>query len=356
MTRHVVPEVPARVEALAERWRERAAAAERARTLPDATVAELADAGLLRLAAPTARGGPGHGWPTLAEAARVAARACPSTGWVLGVVGGHAALAGRLSAADLMFTARSPLFATASGGRLTAVPGGVVVSGRWRFSSAVDHASWVVVNGCAATDRLLVPLPVEQVRIEDGWHVTGMAATGSKTFAVDDVLVPRSRVDVLAECFSARWSPDTAPTDYLGQVPFLPYATSTVIGPLLGCAEGAFEAVRTPSDGVAESAAELACARHLYDSICDTLHSAGLERRPLTAVEAATVGRDRAYLARLCVRAVHRLVELSGTAAHFDDHPIARHWRDLQMMAAHRDVDWVTHARAHAALTLETGR
>ncbi|MBB5802072.1 alkylation response protein AidB-like acyl-CoA dehydrogenase [Saccharothrix ecbatanensis] len=134
-----------------------------------------------------------------------------------------------MSAADLMFTGCRPLFATASGGRVTAVPGGVVVSGRW-----------------------------------------------------------------------------------------------------------------------------------LYDSVCDTLHSAGLERRPLTALEAATVGRDRAYLARLCVRAVHRLVELSGTAAHFEDHPIARHWRDLHMMSAHRDVNWATHARAHARahaeLTLETRR
>jgi 3-hydroxy-9,10-secoandrosta-1,3,5(10)-triene-9,17-dione monooxygenase len=146
-------------------------------------------------------------------------------------------------------------------------------------------------------------------------------------------------------------------------MPFLSYSTSTVIGPLLGCAEGAFDVFQGSADSdVAESAAEPACARHLYDSVCDTLHSAGLERRPLTALEAATVGRDRAYLARLCVRAVHRLVELSGTAAHFEDHPIARHWRDLHMMSAHRDVNWATHARAHAhahahaELTLETRR
>lgn len=53
------------------------------------------------------------------------------------------------------------------------------------------------------------------------------------------------------------------------------------------------------------------CARHLYDSLCTALHSAGIDRRALTAVEAATVDRDRAYLARLCVRAVHRLVRLA---------------------------------------------
>ncbi|MBO8183969.1 hypothetical protein JW592_00480 [Streptomyces sp. DW4-2] len=36
----------------------------------------------------------------------------------------------------------------------------------------------------------------------------------------------------------------------------------------------------------------------------------------------AAISRDRAYMARLCIRAVQRLVQLAGTAAHHDASPV----------------------------------
>ncbi|NGO71509.1 acyl-CoA dehydrogenase family protein [Streptomyces boncukensis] len=370
-------DVCARVEELADTWRARAARAERERTLPKETVEELLGSGLLSLAAPTCHGGPGGGWPTLAEAARRAARACPSTGWTIGVVGGHAALAGRLSpeAAGLLFASGArQVFCTATApvdGRITRVPGGFEVDGRWRFCSAVDHANWIVLNGwyepASTPERVLVPLRADQVRVEDGWHVSGMSATGSKDIGVDAVFVAESLVTPFDACFGERWRS----ADYLGAVPYLHYMNSVVIGPLMGCAEGAFDhyvaslrprgggrakALDQPlvQDGLAESAAELACARHLYDAVCGTLHSAGVGRRALTPQEGAVIGRDRAYLARLCVRAVQRLVQLTGTAAHHEASDLARFWRDLQMMAAHRDVSRPLNFPAYAAQVIES--
>lgn len=369
------PEVLATVDTLAGRWGGRAAEAERERRLPDATVAELLDAGLLQLAAPPGFGGAGHSWPTLVEAARHAARACPSTGWVVGVVGGHAALAGRLprTAAETVFAAGvRQAFATASAaadGRLTRVPGGFEVAGRWRFCSAADHADWFLLNGHGddPADRVLVPLAAGQVRVEDGWDVSGMAGTGSRDITVDRVFVPEALTGPLPRCFAGRQPSGTGPSTspyYLDEVPFLAYVNSCVIGPVLGCAEGAFTAcldrfarggggsrpLEQPlvRDGLTESAAELACARHLYEAVCARLHAAGTARRALSPEDAAAIGRDRAYLARLCVRSVHRLVRLAGTAAHFAGDPLARHWRDLQMMAAHRDLNWARNAAAYA--------
>ncbi|WP_055688608.1 acyl-CoA dehydrogenase family protein [Streptomyces prasinus] len=369
------PGVLAVVDAFAGRWGDRAAEAERGRRLPDATVAELLDTGLLELAAPPGFGGPGHSWPTLVEAARRAARACPSTGWVIGVVGGHAALAGRLprTAAGTVFAAGvRQVFATASAaadGRLTRVPGGFEAAGRWRFCSAADHADWFLLNGHEhggdPRDRVVIPLAAGQVRVEDGWDVCGMAGTGSRDIVVERVFVPEALTGSLPSCFAGRRPSGTGTSPYyLGEVPFLPYANSCVIGPVLGCAEGAFAAFlarfargsgtsRPPEqplvrDGLTESAAELACARHLYEAVCARLHAAGAARGALPPEDVAAIGRDRAYLARLCVRSVHRLVRLAGTAAHFADDPLARHWRDLQMMAAHRDLDWARNAEAYA--------
>ncbi|MFP8940302.1 acyl-CoA dehydrogenase family protein [Streptomyces fenghuangensis] len=374
------PEVLAAVDTLAGRWGGRAAEAERARRLPDATVTELLDAGLLQLTAPPDFGGPGHSWPTLVEAARRAARACPSTGWVIGVVGGHAALAGRLprAAAETVFAAGArQVFATASataGGRFTRVPGGFEVAGRWRFCSAADHADWFLLNGHGGDSmgRILIPLSAGQVRVGEGWDVCGMAGTGSRDIFVDRVFVPGALAGSLSHCFAGRQPSGGGPSPYyLGEVPFLPYVNSCVIGPVLGCAEGAFAAclerfardtggshpLEQPlvRDGLTESAAELACARHLYEAVCARLHTAGTARRPLSPEDAAAIGRDRAYLARLCVRSVQRLVRLAGTAAHFADDPLARHWRDLQMAAAHRDLDWARNTAAYAATAFDPG-
>ncbi|MFC8422984.1 acyl-CoA dehydrogenase family protein [Streptomyces sp. NPDC057236] len=368
------PEVLAVLDTLVGRWGGRAAETERGRRLPDATVAELLDAGLLQLAAPPRFGGPGHGWPTVVEAARRAARACPSTGWVIGVVGGHAALAGRLppKAARAVFAAGvRQVFATASaaaGGGFTRVPGGFEVAGRWRFCSAADHADWFLLSGHGddPTDRVLVPLPAGEVRVEDGWDVCGMAGTGSRDITVDRVFVPEALTVSLSRCFAGRSPSGTGPSPYyLDEVPFLPYVNSCAIGPVLGCAEGAFAACLARSargtggsrpleqplvrDALTESAAELACARHLYEDVCARLHAAGTARRAFTPEDTATIGRDRAYLARLCVRSVHRLIQLAGTAAHFAGDPLARHWRDLQMMAAHRDLNWAGNAAAYAS-------
>lgn len=84
---------------LLARWRERAQAAEAARSLPAATIRELHENGFLQLAMPLSVGGRGAAWVTPVEVARRAARACSSTAWTIGVVGVQAAIAGRLAKA-----------------------------------------------------------------------------------------------------------------------------------------------------------------------------------------------------------------------------------------------------------------
>lgn len=363
------PAVLAVADRLADAWRGRAAAAERARVLPAETLEELRRHGLLRIVAPSALGGLGSDWPTLAEVARRAARSCASTAWIIGVVGGHAALAGRLApeAVALLFSSgEPPLFATASvpvSNGITTTADGVLVRGHWRFSSGVDQADWVIINAAVPSDRdgagerLLIPVRRDKLTVKDDWHVSGMAGTGSRSVLVDDVFVPRAMLTGLDQCLAGGVREGPAGRHYLLEVPLHPYLTTTVAGPVLGCAEGALSTVVSAlsarrgvlggdagrafvADRLTESSAEIACAQHVFAALRATLHRAGLERRSLHAGELSTVHRDRAFLTRLCVRAVHRLVELLGTEGHFEDSALSRHWRDLQFMAAHRDVSW----------------
>jgi 3-hydroxy-9,10-secoandrosta-1,3,5(10)-triene-9,17-dione monooxygenase len=354
--------VCARAAALSDRWRERAPVAETTRSIPNQTMQELHDSGLMRIVVPRRHGGLGMDWPTLVESARVGARACASTGWMISLVGGHAMFAARLPAPcqERIFAAGPrQIFCTASApgdGTLVKEPAAVRVNGTWRFSSGIDHATWVMINAPFADsttrDRVMLTVPAEHVEKCDAWHVSGMCGTGSKDIRFRQLLVEDQWVVPLSELFGA--SPEGGALhhdQYLCDVPLIPYATSGLIGPVLGCAEGALaEAMkmleqRAPRSNatlssIAESTAELACAARTYDSIVVTLHFAGRARRGLDSMEVAVIKRDRAYLVRLCLMAVSRLMRQFGTAVVFEANPLQRHWRDLQVMAMHMDADW----------------
>lgn len=353
-----------RAEALVPTWRSRAAACEKARCLSKKTIAQLHKAGLLQILAPKRFGGLELGWPSIVEASRIAARACASTGWTIGLVGGHVATIGRLSEdcqVEVFADGPRQLVATASAattGTISRVPGGVRLDGTWRFASAIDHADWIIVAGpCRIGDTaspaiLKVVIPASRAQIVDAWDAVGMRATGSKDIRFDEVFVPAGWTVSKAACFAAHPAGSQVNAGgYLYDVPLLPYCTSWIVGPILGCAEGALSeyigAARqrasnlhgtAAGERLAESAAELACAAHLYDALCARLHQAGVAREAVDARALAIVKRDRAYLAQLCLRAVGRLVHQLGASASSHSSPIQRHWRDLQVMASHVDI------------------
>ena len=89
---------------------------------------------------------------TEAEAVSALSEACPSSGWVLMVMGAHHGSSDvSPNKARKMFSAR---VATASSrarshGRAAACREAAIrVNGRWQFCSGVDHSEWVML-GCA---------------------------------------------------------------------------------------------------------------------------------------------------------------------------------------------------------------
>ena len=350
-------------------WRERAAESEESRCLPSSTISDLHNTGLLKILAPKRFGGLELGWPSLVEASRLAARECASTGWAISLVGGHVAIIGRMSyeCQDAIFSeGPNQLISTASAptsGQIDKVPGGAILNGTWRFSSCIDHADWIIVPGpfrnaddVSPTGQNFIVVPASSAGVIDTWDVVGMRATGSKDISFDSLFVADQWIFSKSQCLGARpLGAEVNKYSYLYQVPFLPYCTSWIIGPILGCAEGALkEYVRSlrsrrtlshgfpleavQADRLAESASEIACAELLYESICVRLHSAGLDRQEISADDFCLIKRDRAYLAQLCVRAIGRIVHQLGASSSQNQNPIQRHWRDLQVMASHVDI------------------
>jgi 3-hydroxy-9,10-secoandrosta-1,3,5(10)-triene-9,17-dione monooxygenase len=355
----------ARAEALLPRWRGRAEEARRHGKLPRESIDELFDAGLLQVAMPKRFGGLELDWPVLAEVARITARVCPSTAWTVSLVGGHVQIVSRFptEAANAVFRSGArQLIATGSAtadGGISLDGGAYRVDGRWRLGSGVDHATWVVVSAyCSQPPRrdgqtVLALLPATDIEIGGDWQAIGMAGTGSRDIIIRDRSISESRARPLDDVLGRSAERGD---HYLQSVSLIPYLTSAIVGPLLGCAEGAVaEGLsimrerygRQPNGSqwafamhAGEIVADIECARLLYRNILSTLHEAGCEDHDLFGRDYAVLRRDRAKLTRLCLNAVQQLVSELGTSVITQAHPVQRHWCDLQVMAAHMDVNW----------------
>jgi 3-hydroxy-9,10-secoandrosta-1,3,5(10)-triene-9,17-dione monooxygenase len=355
-----------RARGLLPALRERAARAEQLRRMPDETFADFQEAGLFRALQPKRYGGyeldPGVFYQAVSEVAAV----CGSSGWILGVLGvhnWHLAILDPQAQEDVWGEDDSAQLSTslAPTGTIERVKGGYRIKGRWSFSSGCDHCQWAVLGGLAPTtapgtppDARVFLLPRADYRIDDNWHVMGLAATGSKDIVVDDAFVPEYRTHSYRDAFALN-HPGTAVNDApLFRLPFGLVFTYGIVSPAIGAAQGALTAfcqqaarrvnVRDGSRAVedpfmqyrlAEAAAEIDAARErMLANFAEmmTLARAGREI-PLPA--RARYRWDSGKAIDRSVYAVDRLLEASGGHGIFLDNPIQRAWRDVHAMRAH---------------------
>lgn len=357
--------------------RERARATEERRSLPPETMQDLYDTGMLRILQPARYGGYEMDWPMHLEAARIIARACPSTAWIVSVVGAHAAIAARLDKRcqdEIWGDSQDILIATATAptnGGIYKADGGYRADGVWRFASGIDNSQWVMITGPVRPDDGSEPerglahfvrilMPRSDIEIVDGWFVAGMSGTGSKDIKCDNVFIPEYRAASARGSF-AKSPPGAAvnPDCYLYEVDFMPYFGSSLLGPILGCAEGAYQdyveitkkrvavmlggnvAENVPvQQRLAESSGEIKAARLLLEASNNLLHSRGSARQTLAPGELVEQARDRTLIAKLCVSAVTRLVNQMGALGIFDENPVQRHFRDVNAMATQIAVNY----------------
>ena len=157
-------------------------------------------------------------------------RGCGSSAWVATVICCHAWLAGMFPrAAQEEIWGRNPDAAIASSffpvaPRAERVAGGLRVSGRWKFSSGVDHCAWAIVlvpvpAKAGAADAYFALLPLAECRIEDVWHAVGLAGSGSNDIVADNVFLPEHRI-LDTEAVKGGPTPGSAVNDhYLYRMP-----------------------------------------------------------------------------------------------------------------------------------------
>jgi len=197
-------ELIARAHAMIPQLRESAADVEKARRVPDATVAAFKEAGFFKILQPRRWGGwemdPRVFYKVLMELGR----GCSSSAWVMMILGIHQwefGLFPTQAGDDIWGNDTSVIVASSYPpvGKYRRVEGGWRISGRWPTSSGTDHADWAILGGMdiqegMPVDRLNLVVPRSDYTIEDDWHVFGLCGTGSKSLIVEDAFVPDHRV------------------------------------------------------------------------------------------------------------------------------------------------------------------
>ncbi|MFE1909340.1 3-hydroxy-9,10-secoandrosta-1,3,5(10)-triene-9,17-dione monooxygenase oxygenase subunit [Streptomyces gardneri] len=363
-------DVLAAIRDLAPGLRERAAEAEALRRVPDASIKEIEDTGFFQLLQPQAFGGRAADPLVFYSAVKEIAKACGSTGWVASVVGvhpWHVALFDPRAQQEVWGGDPKARIASsyAPTGKATAVDGGFRLSGRWHFSSGCDHVQWALL-GCLVPDAEGNPvdmrtflIPRSDYRVDDVWDTVGLRGSGSNDVVVEDVFVPEHR--------ALSFGPVTAlkvPGHELNREPLyrLPYAgvfTATISTPIVGIAEGAYEAYTEATrqrfrvsygQKVAEDPfAQVRIARAASDIDASWLQMTrnigemyALARRDeeLPMELRTRTRRDQVLATERCVAAIDLLMEnAGGSAMRTGPGPVQRAWRDAHTGRGHAAND-----------------
>ena len=193
-----------RLHDLVPRLRERISETEQLRQLPEETVDDAVEAGVLSLLLPAALGGSAGGLRDFANAVRILAHGDPTAAWTLGFLTEHNWMLARWPSEtqEELFATGTPVLMAAVAnppGKATPVEGGFLVSGYWGYCSGVQHASWVQVVAIieGSTRPSLFLLPREDVDVQDTWYMSGMKGSGSHDVKLDGQFVPANRtVDI----------------------------------------------------------------------------------------------------------------------------------------------------------------
>ncbi|MER6719945.1 3-hydroxy-9,10-secoandrosta-1,3,5(10)-triene-9,17-dione monooxygenase oxygenase subunit [Streptomyces halstedii] len=376
------------VRALLPAVGERAVAADENRRIPEATIGELAGAGVFRMLQPARYGGLEAHPADFYRVVREISAVCCSTGWVASVLGVHPWQLGlfpRRAQDDVWGedpdTRISSSYAPV--GRLTPVDGGYELTGRWSFSSGCEHAGWALLGALVVgaegrpVDFLTVLVPRRDYRIEDVWDVVGLRGTASNDILVDAVFVPAHRVLRNYEQAQLRGPGQQVNQGPLYRLPFGTVFTSAITAPVIGAVSGGYasyvslmkERVRLSLGGgrfAEDPFAQVAIARAASDIDATVLQMDRNLRELYELAEAGTdipvelrlrARRDQVRGTERAVAAIDLLFKTAGGTSLRRGNPVERAWRDAHAGSVHvaNDVEraLAMYGRGAFGLTVE---
>ncbi|MFD7076178.1 hypothetical protein ACFV9G_18385 [Nocardioides sp. NPDC059952] len=315
----------------------------------DARVLRSLDrAGFFGLLRPVSRGGLEADPVEFFRGVRLLSRACLATGWVASLFGAHEwHLAIFDERAQDEVRAGGPGTYLASsytpGGQLVPVPGGYRLTGRWRTSTGIAHASWALLGSLLLDDDgrpvdfVSALVPATDYVVEQTWDPTGLRGVGADGLAVRDAFVPAYRTFGSTERTQQQDIASAAALAPLYRMPYATVHTHAVAAPLIGAAEGAYDALVADRPEVAAVPAVTRALTDVHASWLQltrnlgTLHEHARANDPHDNGLAIRARRDQVLAVERSVRAIGVFLDAAGEEALDRRHPLQRAWRDAQV-------------------------
>ncbi len=361
-------ELIGRARALAPKLRERAVRAERDRTIPQESVDEFIDAGLIHTLQPRRWGGYEYEHEVAFDiAVELGKSTCGSSAWCLNYLADHAcmlALFPEEAQHDVWSRDKAACIATSAAptGKVTVVPGGYRLNGRWSWCSGLGHSHWIMIGGLAFRagedhpDMRLYLVPVSELKQDDTWYCAGLRGSGSNTAVLDDVFVPEHRSVSFSLLRDGNSPGSKVNTNPIYRAPFIAVHSYVLLAPVLGLARGGYADFITWTRQRYLTYTELNIAQHVpvqirVAEIAAQIDAAELlARRALALARADYAGmtletrtllrRDFTYGVRSLREAMDDLVKISGSSGLMDDNSIQRCWRDAHAISSHVVMNW----------------
>ena len=358
----------ARARALAPKLRERAVRAERDRNIPQESVDEFIDAGLIYTLQPKRWGGYELDHEVAFDIAVELGRStCGSSAWCLNYLADHAcmlALFPEEAQHDVWSRNKAACIATSAAptGKVSVASGGYRLDGRWSWCSGLRHSHWIMIGGLVQRDgedhpdMRLYLVPVAEVKQDDTWYCAGLRGSGSNTAVLDGAFVPEHR-SVSFSTLRDGCSPGSkVNTNPIYCAPFIAVHSYALLAPVLGLARGGYAdfvqwtrkryltytqlniAQHVPVQmRIAEIAAQIDTAELLARRAFVTARRdyAGMSLQTRTLLR-----RDFVYAVRILREAMDDLVKISGSSGLMDDNSIQRCWRDAHAISSHVVMNW----------------
>lgn len=229
---------------------------------------------------------------------------------------------------------------------------GVVVKGRWKFSSGCMGADIVGVgiapqkdNEAQGLPRMAV-MPAKKAKIEMTWDTSGLKGTGSHDLVVDNVVVAK-------EWTFVRGEPSKLPEPFF-KYPSLSLATQvlTVVG--IGVAAAALDEFKKLAPGkasitggseianrpvtqyeFAQAEAEFKAARTWFYETMDTVWNEVVAGRTPTAEQVSDMRLSCTHAARVAARVARKMQMLAGMTAIYTNNVFSRFVNDANVVTQH---------------------
>jgi 3-hydroxy-9,10-secoandrosta-1,3,5(10)-triene-9,17-dione monooxygenase len=354
-----------RAERLQPLLAKNAAESDRNRRASEENIQAIADAGLFKLMVPKRYGGYEGTLRSHMEVSAALAEACGGTAWVTALINGCAWFTGLFAkqAQDEVFGADpdarvAGVFSPAS--KVRRVDGGLMISGKWYFSSGSLHSTWAMLgiiehdeNG-AFKAQYLGLVPMSKVTIEDTWFTTGMRGSGSNCIVGNDLFVPDHRLLSIMPALQGDY-PSPFKDEVAYRSAFGPVSSILLVAAQLGLGRAALKYVieRAPQRAIAytsytkqtdsiafqmqiaEAALKINTAHLRAFHAADEIDEGARRNKDLDYLTRCRIRADTGAIVTDITDALNTLLFAHGAGSFAETNPMQRWWRDSSTAARH---------------------